>query len=120
MIGLAAAVVAVLFATSIYLMLSRNTQRIAIGFIILSNGVNLLVLSSAGLPDGAVPPLVAEGAEGLAYADPLPQAFILTAIVIGLGTAAFLLAMAAKAHLEMGTDELSTDVGFGEREGERS
>jgi multicomponent Na+:H+ antiporter subunit C len=106
MIGLAAAVVTVLFATSIYLMLSRNTQRIAIGFIILSNGVNLLVLSSAGLPDKAVPPLVAEGAEGLVYADPLPQAFILTAIVIGLGTAAFLLAMAAKAHLEMGTDDL--------------
>lgn len=107
MIGLAALVVGVLFATSIYLMLSRNTQRVAIGFIILSNGVNLMVLSVSGLPAGAAPPLVhGEYAQGIVYADPLPQAFILTAIVIGLGTAAFLLAMAAKAHLELGTDEL--------------
>lgn len=105
MIGLAALVVAVLFAVGIYLMLSRNTQRVAIGFIVLSNGVNLLVLSSAGIPENAVPPLVGTELTG-AYADPLPQAFILTAIVIGLGTAAFLLAMAAKGYLEMGTDEL--------------
>lgn len=104
MIGLASLVVAVLFATAIYLMLSRNTQRVAIGFIILSNGVNLLVLSASGIPDDAIPPLV--GGSGTTYADPLPQAFILTAIVIGLGTAAFLLAMAARAHREMGTDEL--------------
>ncbi|MDQ3556147.1 MAG: sodium:proton antiporter [Gemmatimonadota bacterium] len=106
MIGLAAVVVGVLFASAVYLMLSRNTQRVAIGFIILSNGVNLLVLASAGLPERAVAPLITDDLAGRTYADPLPQAFILTAIVIGLGTAAFLLAMAAKAHREMGTDEL--------------
>ncbi|HEV2129917.1 MAG TPA: sodium:proton antiporter [Longimicrobiaceae bacterium] len=106
MIGLAALVVGTLFAAGIYLLLSRNTQRVAIGFIILGNGVNLLVLSSAGIPEGAVPPLVHGYLGSEPHADPLPQAFILTAIVIGLGTAAFLLAMAAKAHAEMGTDEL--------------
>lgn len=105
MIGLSSLVVGVLFATSLYLLLSRNVQRVAIGFIILSNGVNLLVLTASGLPERAIPPLLAEGVAGN-FADPLPQAFILTAIVIGLGTAAFLLAMAARTHRELGTDEL--------------
>jgi multicomponent Na+:H+ antiporter subunit C len=103
---LSAIVVAALFATSLYLMLSRNTQRVVIGFIILSNGVNLLVLSASGAPENAVPPLVDSAMAG-PYMDPLPQAFILTAIVIGLGTAAFLLAMAARSYSELGTDKLS-------------
>jgi multicomponent Na+:H+ antiporter subunit C len=106
MIALSAVVVGVLFAASIYLMLSRNTQRVVIGFIILSNAVNLMVLAASGAPEGAVAPLVDSAMIG-PFMDPLPQAFILTAIVIGLGTAAFLLAMAARAHKEMGTDELA-------------
>jgi multicomponent Na+:H+ antiporter subunit C len=105
MIGLSAIVTGVLFAASLYLLLSRNVQRVAIGFIVLSNGVNLLVLTAAGLPERAVPPLIGSNVP-VEYADPLPQAFILTAIVIGLGTAAFLLAMAARTHDELGTDEL--------------
>lgn len=104
MTGLSALVVGVLFASAMYLLLSRNLQRVAIGFIVLSNAVNLLVLTSAGVPERAIPPLIGDF-DG-AYADPLPQAFILTAIVIGLGTAAFLLAMAARTHRELGTDEL--------------
>jgi multicomponent Na+:H+ antiporter subunit C len=105
MIGLSAIVVGVLFATAIYLMLSRNTQLVAIGFILLSNAVNLMVLTASGIPERAVPPLLGPEQTGV-YADPLPQAFILTAIVIGLGTASFLLALAARAYREMGTDEL--------------
>jgi multicomponent Na+:H+ antiporter subunit C len=104
MIGLSSMVVAVLFGAAIYLLLSRNVQRVAIGLIVMGNGVNLLVLTASGLPSGAIPPLL-DGTEG-AHADPLPQAFILTAIVIGLGTAAFALAMAARTHRELGTDEL--------------
>jgi multicomponent Na+:H+ antiporter subunit C len=105
MIGLASLVVAVLFGTAVYLMLSRNLQRIAIGFVILSNAVNLLVLTAAGVPARAVPPLVGGEPAGT-FADPLPQAFILTAIVIGLGTAAFLLAMVLRTYMETGSDEL--------------
>jgi multicomponent Na+:H+ antiporter subunit C len=105
MIGLSAIVVGVLFASALYLLMSGNMQRVAIGFIILSNGVNLLVLTASGLPHRAIPPLLGAEVEGT-YADPLPQAFILTAIVIGLGTAAFLLAMAARTHRELGTDHL--------------
>jgi multicomponent Na+:H+ antiporter subunit C len=104
MIGLSSMVTGVLFAVAIYLLLSRNMQRIALGFILLSNAVNLLVLTAAGIPERAIPPLL-NGTEG-AHADPLPQALILTAIVIGLGTAAFLLAMSARAYREMRTDEL--------------
>jgi multicomponent Na+:H+ antiporter subunit C len=107
MIALSSLVVAVLFTSAVYLVLSRNTQWVAIGFILLSNGVNLLVLVAAGIPYRAVPPLLVEGAEGLVYADPLPQAFILTAIVIGLGTVSFLLALAARTQRERGTDVLS-------------
>lgn len=106
MIGLAALLTGILFAASIYLILSRNTQRVAIGFIVLANAVNLMFLTSSGVPENAVPPLVVEGIEEMPVADPLPQAFILTAIVIGLGVAAFLLAMASRANEEMKTDEL--------------
>jgi multicomponent Na+:H+ antiporter subunit C len=102
-IGLSAIVVGVLFASALYLLMSHNVQRVAIGFIILSNGVNLLVLTASGLPERALAPLLDGEADGV-YTDPLPQAFILTAIVIGLGTAAFLLAMSARTHRELGTD----------------
>lgn len=105
MIGFSSLVVGFLFASGIYLILSWNTQRVVIGFIVLANAVNLLVLTASGLPEGAVAPLVG-GEEGVAYADPLPQAFILTAIVIGLGTAAFLLAMASAAQRVTGSDRL--------------
>jgi len=82
--------VAVLFAAGIYLMLSSETQRIVFGFLLFSNAINLAILSASGLPVDAGPPLLPSR---LPMTDPLPQAFILTAIVIGLGTAAFLLAM---------------------------
>jgi multisubunit Na+/H+ antiporter MnhC subunit len=61
MIGLSAIVVGVLFASAVYLMLSRNVQRVAIGFILLSNAVNLLVLAASGMPGARVPPLWATG-----------------------------------------------------------
>lgn len=105
MIVFSVAVVGVLFAVAVYFLLSRNVQRVAFGFILLSNGVNLLVLTAGGLPAGAAPPLLGS-ADPATMADPLPQAFILTAIVIGLGTAAFLLALAARTHRETGSDEL--------------
>ena len=105
MIALSSLVVAILFAAGLYLMLSRNTQRVVIGFIIMSNGVNMMVLTASGAPEAAVAPLIEDTTTG-PYMDPLPQAFILTAIVIGLGVSAFLLAMAARTHGETGSDRL--------------
>jgi multicomponent Na+:H+ antiporter subunit C len=110
MIGMASLAVGFAFACGLYLLLSGNVQRLAMGFLLLSNGVNLLVLTASGLPSGALPPLVGGGAEE-GYADPLPQAFILTAIVIGLAAVAFLLAMATRTHRELGSDELPEEDG---------
>jgi multicomponent Na+:H+ antiporter subunit C len=108
--GYAALAVGVLFAVAVYLLLSRNTQRVAMGFLLLSNAVNLLVITASGLRPGAVPPILrGAGLVDETFADPLPQAFLLTAIVIGLGAAAFLLGLAARAHSETGSDELSDE-----------
>ncbi|AUX25764.1 uncharacterized protein SOCEGT47_063150 [Sorangium cellulosum] len=97
MIGPAAIGAFALFAAGVYLMLSTSLQRVVIGFILLSNGVNILVLASAGLPEGAAPPIVG-GAPAGPFADPLAHAFLLTAIVIGLGMTSFLLALSLRAH----------------------
>lgn len=108
MIGAAAIAAGVLLAAGLYLMLSREVQLVAIGFFLLSNGVNLFVLTASGMPAGAAPPLIPEddpAALARPAADPLAQAFILTAIVIGFGMAAFLLAMAADIHRSNGSDE---------------
>ena len=105
MIGLTALVVGVLFATSVYLILSKNMQLVSLGFVALTTAANLMVLAASGLPEDAVPPLIGEQESG-PYADPLPQAFILTAIVIGLGNTAFLIALAGRTHRETGSDEV--------------
>ncbi|WP_437590331.1 NADH-quinone oxidoreductase subunit K [Sorangium sp. So ce1000] len=109
MIGAAAIAAGVLLAVGLYLMLSRDVQLVAIGFFLLSNGVNLFVLTASGMAAGAAPPLIPEDDPAAALArpaaDPLAQAFILTAIVIGFGMAAFLLAMAADIHRSNGSDE---------------
>ncbi|AGP32404.1 sodium:proton antiporter [Sorangium cellulosum] len=111
MIGAAAIAAGALLAAGLYLMLSRDVQLVAIGFFLLSNGVNLFVLTSAGMPAGAAPPLIPadDPAAALARptADPLAQAFILTAIVIGFGMAAFLLGMAVDIHRRKGKREPS-------------
>ena len=79
-----------LYAAGVYLLLDRSLTRVLLGFLLLGNATNLLLLSSGG-PAGLAPILgVAEPAE---MSDPLPQAFVLTAIVITFGISAFLLAM---------------------------
>lgn len=106
MIGLAAIAASVLIAAGVYLLLAPSAQRVALGFLLLSNGVNLFVLTCAGMPEGAAPPLIRDGEPPAHSADPLAQAFILTAIVIGFGMAAFLLAMVADIHRGTRSDDL--------------
>lgn len=102
---MSAVIVGGLFAVGSYFMMSWNLQRIAIGFIFLSNGVNLGIIAANGLPEGARPPLVVADSQAI-LADPLPQAFVLTAIVIGLGMAVFFLALAVRFYRENGQDTL--------------
>lgn len=101
-----AVVVGLFFAAAIYLMLSKFSIRIMLGIAILGNAVNLL-LFTAGRITPEVPPIIPKGAEtlDLAAANPLPQALILTAIVISFSFFAFLLVLAYRAYQEIGTDD---------------
>ncbi|MFO1445357.1 Na(+)/H(+) antiporter subunit C [Bacillus sp. Bva_UNVM-123] len=96
-------VIGILFTTATYLMLSKSILRIIIGTGLLSHGAHLLLLTMGGLKRGA-PPLLGE--EASAYTDPIPQALILTAIVISFGVTAFFLVLAYRSYQELGTDNL--------------
>lgn len=96
----------VLIAAGVYLLLERSLMRILAGVMLAGNGVNLLFLVSAG-PAGLAP-IVGEPEGDIA--DPLPQAMVLTAIVISLATSAFLLAMSYRSFQLEGHDEVADDV----------
>jgi len=98
---------AVLVGTGVYLMLERSLTRVLLGLVLLSNGVNVCFLVAAGRPGEA--PLY-DGSNADTAADPLPQALVLTAIVITLGTTAFLLAMAHRSWQLNGNDDVQDDV----------
>ncbi len=96
-------IIGFLFTVAVYLMLSKSLLRIIIGTGLLSHGVNLLVITMGGLKRGA-PPLLGEHAKN--YVDPLPQALILTAIVISFGVTSLFLVMAYRSYQELGTDNM--------------
>ena len=93
---------AVLIGTGVFLVLARALIRVILGLSLISYGVNLSILLSGGLSEGAPPLLDIPGP----YVDPLPQALILTAIVIGFGTTALLLVLSIRAYQATGTDEV--------------
>ena len=88
-----------LVTAAVYMFLARDLPRVLIGFVLLGTAANLAILA-AGRTGSTMPPLVASGASALAAgaANPLPQALILTAIVIGFGLTAFALMLVVKAH----------------------
>ncbi|MDQ3458633.1 MAG: Na+/H+ antiporter subunit C [Deinococcota bacterium] len=91
-----------LVATGIFLMLSRAMIRLIIGLSVFAYGVNLSLFLTGGMETGAPPLLNVQGP----YRDPLPQALILTAIVIGFATTALLLVLAMRAYQAAGTDHV--------------
>lgn len=95
--------IGVIFTISTYLILTKSLLRVILGVVLLSHGAHLLILTMAGLNKGA-PPLLGE--EAAAYTDPLPQALILTAIVISFGVTAFLLVIAYRTYKAHNTDDL--------------
>lgn len=101
-----AVLVGALFAVSIYLLLSKHIIRVLMGVAILGNAVNLLIFTNGRLTD-EVPPIIADNAETLTAqaANPLPQALILTAIVISFSFFAFLLVLGYRAFQELETDD---------------
>lgn len=101
-----ALLVGLFFAAGIYLMLSRHIIRILLGVVLFGNAVNLLIFTNGRLIR-EVPPIIAEGLDvpAGAVANPLPQALILTAIVISFSFFCFLLVLAYRAYQEIGTDD---------------
>ncbi|OBR64035.1 Na(+)/H(+) antiporter subunit C [Paenibacillus oryzae] len=95
--------IGVLFTIGVYLLLSKSLLRIILGTSFLTHGVHLLLLTMSKLKTGA-PPLLGEEAQS--YTDPLPQALILTSIVISFGVTSFLLVLAYKSYQKLGTDDM--------------
>lgn len=100
-----ALLIGVLAGTGAYLVLHRTLTRIILGLVLFGNAVNLLILTSGDRPGEA--PIV--GREG-DFTDPVPQALVLTAIVIGFAVVAFLLAMAYRSWTIDGNDEVEDDI----------
>mgnify|MGYP000094313946 CR=1 FL=1 len=102
-----ALVIGGLYAAGLYLMLRRSIVKLILGLALLSNAANLLIFTAAGLRR-ARPPLIEGDATRLIapYADPLPQALILTAIVIGFGVLAFAVVLVHRTWQSVGTDDL--------------
>lgn len=98
--------VGVLYGCGVYLMLQRNLTRIVIGLAMLGHGANLLLLVAGGRAGRAPISGVGDGP----YADPLPQALALTAIVITFGVSAYLLTLAYRSWLLTNSDEVQDDL----------
>lgn len=103
---LLALLIGCLYAAGVYLMLRRSLFKLILGLVLLSHGANLLIFTAGGLtraqppiipPDAATPPTPS--------ADPLPQALILTAIVIGFSVLAFALVLFHRAYEVIGSDD---------------
>lgn len=104
--ALLALTIGVLVASAAYLMMSGHMLRFVFGLVLISNGANLTIFAGGRLTEGA-PPLIAEGADAPAgvVANALPQALVLTAIVIGFGLLAFTITLVWRAWTDLGTIE---------------
>ena len=109
--ALIAAAIGLMTAGGIYLMLRRRSFPVIIGLSLLSYAVNLFLFVAGRLAPG-LPPIISKTAAG--YTDPLPQALVLTAIVISFGMTAVLVLMALGAYLTGGDDRIDLDEGGAE------
>ncbi len=100
---LVATAIGAMTAAGIYLMLRARTYPVILGLTLLSYAVNLFLVSMGRLAPGA-PPIIQEGVRH--YTDPLPQALVLTAIVIGFAMTAFVLVLALRAFRDLDSDHV--------------
>lgn len=101
-------IMAALFAAGIYLLLERSLTRVLLGLILLANGANLLLLSAGGFAGRA--PLYGSDIPAEEYNDPLPQALILTSIVISFAVTAFMLGIIYRSWILGRQDEVQDDI----------
>jgi multicomponent Na+:H+ antiporter subunit C len=104
---LIALTIGLLYAAGIFMILRRSLVRLIIGLILLGNGANLLIFLLGRITKGQ-PPIIPDDLSVLsdAYADPIPQALILTAIVISFGLQAFAIILVKRAYRVVKTDDL--------------
>ncbi len=100
-------VIGVCYACAVFLLLQKRLLQIVLGIALLGHSTNLLIFVAAGLYGDSVP-IIPKGAESLPLTavDPLPQALILTAIVIGLALFGFSLALAYRCVVVLGHDDI--------------
>ena len=112
--------VGVLVAASVYLMLDRNILRFLFGLALLSNAVNLLIFASGRLTPGA-PPLIDAGeyAPTGVVANALPQALVLTAIVIAFAMTAVSIVLAIRSRGDNGSDHVDASADDQEEDADR-
>lgn len=106
---LLAIITGTLYAAGIYLILRRSLVKLIIGLVLLGNGVNLLIFLMGGISKGT-PPIIPENARTVAEAvsDPVPQALVLTAIVISFGLQSFAIILIKRTFKVLQTDDLDT------------
>ena len=110
---LGAGAIGLLTACGVYLMLRGRTFPLVLGLTLVSYAANLFVLAMGRVAVG-MPPIVADGVSG--YSDPLPQALVLTAIVIGLATTAFTISLALVLFATSGTDHVDGRLAVPQRD----
>jgi multicomponent Na+:H+ antiporter subunit C len=101
-----AATAALLFGIGTYLLLQRKLSRVIVGLGLIGHGANVLFVNSGRR---GLPPIIGQG-DPSDFADPIPQSLVLTAIVIGFGTTALLLALAYRSWLLTNDDEVEDDI----------
>lgn len=112
---LVASAVGVLAASGIYLILRGRTFSVVLGLAMVGYAVNVFLFSMGRLMVN-MPAVITDQAVG--YTDPLPQALVLTAIVIGFGMTAVVVVMALRAYLESNTDHVDIQVVPQEKDGQ--
>lgn len=100
---LLATVIAVMAGCGVFLTLRARTFPVVLGLTLLAYAVNVFLFAMGRLQIG-LPPVIDKAASG--YTDPLPQALVLTAIVIAFGMTSFLIVLALKARSELGNDHV--------------
>lgn len=101
-------IMAVLYACGVYFLLERSMTRVLLGFLLVGNATNLLLLTMVGKVGSA--PIVEDGVSAREMTDPMPEALILTAIVITFGVSAFLMALIYRSWRLERDDDLDDDL----------